>query len=85
MGAQNHDFGLRVNAAPQPFDVGSNGQMAAGLAPNQAKAVTEVLFVEGRALVDLVFQSAPSDPPPADAVLTVARKQDTAVKNGLPG
>jgi hypothetical protein len=75
----------KVNApTPQPFEVGTNGQIASGMSPDNTKSVTEVVFGEGRAAVNLVFMNAPDSPPAPDFVLDVARKQDQAVKSGLP-
>jgi hypothetical protein len=78
-------FGKYVTTAPQPFEVGTNGLIAAGLSPDNSKAVTYVTFAEGRVGVDLEFDSAPNDPAPQDVVLEVARKQDAIVKDRLPG
>jgi hypothetical protein len=44
-----------------------------------------VLFTEGRALVNLEFDSAPNDPIDAPVAIDVARNQDAAIKIGLPG
>lgn len=75
----------KVNAPnPQPFEVGTNGRIATGMSPDNAKSVTEVVFGEGRAAINLVFMNAPDNPPASDLVLAVARKQDEAVKSGLP-
>ena len=69
---------------PQPFEVGTNGRVATGMSPDNTKSVTEVVFGEGRAAINLVFMNAPSSPPAPDFVLDVAHKQDAAVKSGLP-
>jgi hypothetical protein len=47
--------------------------------------ISEVVFTQGRALVDLEYDSAPGSPAPSDGVLEVARKQAAAVAAGLPG
>jgi hypothetical protein len=73
-----------VTTAPQPLDVGTNGLMAVGLSPDNSKAVTYLTFAEGKAIVDLEFDSAPNDPAPQDAVLDIARKQDAVIKSKLP-
>jgi hypothetical protein len=78
-------MGSEVTGTPQPIDVGSNGTMIAGNSPDNSKAVTVVMFTEGRALVNLQFESAPDDPIVPEAALEIAHKQDDAVKNGLPG
>ncbi len=77
-------FGKYVTAAPQTFDIGTNGLIAVGMSPDNSKAVTYVTFAEGRVGVDLEFDSAPNDPAPQDFVLDIARKQDAVVKNRLP-
>ena len=79
-----NSFGKYVTAAPQPFQVGTNGLIAVGLSPDNSKAVTYVTFAEGRVGVDLEFDSAPNDPAPPDVVLELARKQDSVVKDRLP-
>jgi hypothetical protein len=43
-----------------------------------------VMFTEGKTFVDIEFESAAGDPLPPDFVLDVARKQDAAIKAGLP-
>ncbi len=85
-GAKDHaaSFSKYVTAAPQPFEVGTNGLIAVGQSPDNSKAVTYVTFAEGRVIVDVEFDSAPNDPAPPDAVLDIARKQDALVKNRLP-
>ena len=81
---RTQSFGKYVTAAPQPFEVGTNGLIAVGLSPDNSKAVTYVTFAEGRVGVDLEFDSAPNDPAPQDVVLDIARKQDAVVKDRLP-
>jgi hypothetical protein len=46
--------------------------------------LTEVIFTEGRAFVLLDFYSSPNNLTPNDVVLDLARKQDAAIKSGLP-
>jgi hypothetical protein len=77
--------GPTVNgAAPQPADVGTGGTMLAGNSPDGAKAITIVMFSEGKGVVTLEFDGAANDPVPPDGALDIARKQDAAIKNGLP-
>ena len=45
--------------------------------------MTVLLFTEGKALVDLEFDSAPTDPIDPGIAAEVGRKQDIAIKNGL--
>lgn len=68
----------------QPVDVGTNGAMISGVSQDNSQAITVLLFTEGRALVNLEFDSAPGDPTDPGFATEVGRKQATAVKNGLP-
>jgi hypothetical protein len=70
---------------PAPAAVGTGGAMVSGTAPEGSKAVTVLLFTEGKAFVNLEFDSAPNDPVPPQFVTDVGQKQDTAIKNGLHG
>jgi hypothetical protein len=74
----------KITGSPQPADVGSNGFMIAGTSTDNTKAITEIVFTQGRAVVDLEFDSAPNDPVPPEIALDIARKQDAAVQAGLP-
>ncbi|HEX7425663.1 MAG TPA: hypothetical protein VF328_01300 [Mycobacterium sp.] len=47
--------------------------------------MTVLLFTEGRAVVRLEFDSAPGDPMPPQVVTDVGKKQDIAIRTGLPG
>lgn len=69
---------------PQPISVGDGGTMVAGLSPDNSKAVTVLLFTEGKAFVTLEFDGAPGDLVASDYALRVAQQQDGAVKNKLP-
>src|SRR5262249_6087386 len=69
---------------PQPADVGTGGTMLSGTSPDGAKAITILMFSEGKAVVTIEFDSAANDPVPQDGALDVALKQDAAIKNRLP-
>ena len=69
---------------PQPADVGTGGTMLTGTSPDGAKAITILMFSEGKAAVTIEFDGAANDPVPPDAALDIATKQDAAIKNGLP-
>jgi hypothetical protein len=69
---------------PQPADVGTGGTMLTGTSPDGAKAITILMFSEGKGVVTLEFDGAANDPVPPDGALDIARKQDAAIKNGLP-
>ena len=70
---------------PQPIDVGTGGTMLTGTSPDGAKAITILMFSEGTGVATIEFDSAANDPVPQDGALDIARKQDAAIKNGLPG
>lgn len=74
-----------VDGAPQPADVGDggNGLIATGKSPDGSKAITEVYFTQGKALVNIEFSSEPNDPIQPDTALAIAKMQDTQVKNNL--
>jgi hypothetical protein len=73
-----------ADGQPASAPVGTSGTIISGLSPDGSKAVTVLLFAEGRAVATMEFDSAPNDPVPADFVLTVGQKQDDAIKAGLP-
>ena len=85
--AMKDELGKKITGTAQPIDVGSNGFIVVGVAADPAKQmeVSEAVFTEGKALVDLEFDCSLGNPTPNDVVLDLARKQDTAIKNGLPG
>jgi hypothetical protein len=70
---------------PAPAAVGTAGTMVSGTAPEGSKAVTVLLFTEGKAFVNLEFDSPLNDPVPPQFVTDVGQKQDTAIKTGLHG
>jgi hypothetical protein len=69
---------------PQPAAVGSNGTIVSGASPDGSKSVTVVLFTEGKAFVTLEFDGKPDDAVPPDFATSIAEKQDSAIKAGLP-
>ena len=79
------NYAGKVSGTWQPVDVGANGAMLSGTSlPDKSQAITVVLFTEGKALVNLEFDSGPNDPIDADVATNIARKQAAAIKNGLP-
>ncbi len=76
---------LSVKATPTPADVGTGGQMAVGPSPDGSKAKAIVMFTEGKSFAVLEFESPPNDSVQSDFVLDLGRKQDAAIKAGLPG
>jgi hypothetical protein len=85
--AMKDELGKKITGPSQPVDVGFNGFMVVGQSadPSKQMEISEVVFTEGRALVDLEFDCSVGNPTPNDVVLDLARKQDAAIKNGLPG
>jgi hypothetical protein len=79
-----NDLPKKVTGAPQPADVGTGGMIASGTSPDGSKAITEVLFTEGRAVVNLEFESPANDPVQPETAIAIAHMQDDAVKKGLP-
>lgn len=75
---------LSVKAAPTPADVGTGGQMAVGPSPDGSKSKAIVMFTEGKVFTVLEFESGPNDPLQPDFVLDLGKKQDAAIKSGLP-
>jgi len=67
-----------------PADVGTGGVIVVGPSPDGSKAAAALVFAEGKATALITFESAPTDPLPPDFVLDVGRKQDAAIKAGLP-
>jgi hypothetical protein len=78
------NYAGKVGGTWQPVDVGSNGALISGTSPDNSQAITVLLFSEGKALVNLEFDSAPGDPIDADIAKDIGRKQDAAIKKGLP-
>jgi hypothetical protein len=79
------NYAGKVSGTWQPVDVGSNGFMISGNSPDNSQAVTVLLFSEGKAVVNIEFDSAPNDPIDPAVAIDVGRKQDAAIKSGLPG
>ncbi|GLE52012.1 hypothetical protein ATCCBAA256_15880 [Mycobacterium montefiorense] len=77
--------GAIKGGTPAPADVGVGGTIISGPSADGSKAKTSVIFGEGKVVALIEFESAPNDLVPADIVLDVARKQDAAIKAGLPG
>ncbi|AKS32335.1 hypothetical protein [Mycolicibacterium goodii] len=69
---------------PEPVPVGTGGTVISGMAPDDSKAVTLLMFTQGRALVRLEFDSAPQDPVTEQTVATIGRMQQIALRIGLP-
>ena len=68
---------------PQPSAVGTDGTVIRGESPQGDKAVTLLLFTQGRALARLEFQSATGDATTDQFVTSVGKMQHIALRNGL--
>ncbi len=79
-----NNYAAKVSGTWQPVDVGSNGAMISGTSPDNSQAITVLLFTEGKALADLEFDSAPNNPIDPGVATDIGRKQDAAIKSGLP-
>lgn len=73
-----------VTGAPAPVEVGDQGVMSIGTSPDGSKAVTVLLFTQGKALVSMNFESAPNDPVPPEQAQDIALQQATLIADGLP-
>jgi hypothetical protein len=72
-----------ANPAPKPAEVGTEGVVASGEAPDGSKAVTVVTFTQGSAFVVMEFDSAAGDPVPEDFAVSLAQKQAENIKGAL--
>ena len=69
---------------PQPAPVGTGGTVVSGMSPDRSKAVTILLFTEGRGFARVEFDGVPGQPASPDQVTDVGQKQDIALRVGLP-
>src|SRR5271156_5708869 len=74
-----------VQGTPAPAAVGTGGTTVSGNSPDGSKGVMMLLFTEGKAFTTLNFVGPPDMFPPPEFVTDLGQKQDTAIKNGLPG
>jgi hypothetical protein len=78
-------LGDSVHGTPAPAAGGTGGTTVSGNSPDGAKGVMMLLFTEGKAFTTLNFVGPPDMLPPPDFVTDLGQKQDTLIKNGLPG
>ncbi len=78
------NYASKVTGTWQPADVGSNGNIISGTSPDNSQAITVLLFTEGKALVNMEFDSAPNDPIDGPSAIEIGRKQDAAIKANPP-
>jgi hypothetical protein len=80
-GARAESAGKVANGQTQPAAVGSGGTTVSGMSPDGSKSVTVLSFAQGNAATTIEFDGAPRDPAPADLVLELGHKQDTAIRD----
>lgn len=73
-----------TGATARPLPVGTDGTVLNGTSPDGSKAVTLVLFTQGRALARLQFASVPGDVTTERFVTDIARMQQIALRVGIP-
>jgi hypothetical protein len=73
-----------VGGTSTPADVGTGGAMAIGANSDGSKSRARLVFSEGKAFVQIEFFNPGRAPLQPDFVLDVGRKQDAAIKAGLP-
>lgn len=77
-------LGSRVaNGQTQPAPVGTGGTIVSGLSPDGSKAVSVLLFTEGKAATTVEFDGPLKDPAPADAIVEYGQQLNNAIKKGL--
>ena len=79
-GAKNALGTVIEGAVAQPAPVGANGTTAGGPSPDGSKAVTVVMFTEGRTFVTLKFDAAMTDAVAPPLAGQVAQRQDALIK-----
>jgi hypothetical protein len=79
------NYAGKVSGTWQPIDIGSNGFMISGNSPGNSQPVTVLLFSEGKAIVNMEFDSAAGNPIDPAVAIDIGRKQHAAIKSGLPG
>ncbi|MGY4647937.1 hypothetical protein [Mycobacterium sp. URHB0021] len=70
-----------ANTQSQPAAQGAGGTMLSGTSPDGTESVTVLTFTEGNTAATIEFDGPPSDPAPADFVMELGQKQDTAIKD----
>lgn len=74
---------LVTGGAPAPGGVGEESVVISGSSPEENKAVTVLLFTEGRSLVRLRFESAEGDATTDRFVTSIGKMQQIALRTGL--
>jgi hypothetical protein len=79
------NYAGKVSGTWQPVDIGAGGSTISGTSPDNSQAITVLVFSEGKAIVNMEFDGAANDPIDPAVAADIGRKQDAAVKGGLPG
>lgn len=82
---KNVGANMRITGPPQPAAVGTGAMLYPGTTTDGSQSVTALLFAERKANVILEFHSSPDDPVPPDGAIELGQKQDSNIKQGLPG
>jgi hypothetical protein len=82
---KNIGANMTITGTPQSAAVGTGGMLYLGTTTDGSQAMSTLLFAEGKAVTILEFHSALDDPVPPDAAIELGQKQDSAIKQGLPG
>jgi hypothetical protein len=85
LAATQGSYNGKVSGSWQPLAVGANGVTISGTSPDNSQTMTVLIFTEGKALVTLEFDNPPNEPVDPAVALDIGRKQDAAIKAGLPG
>lgn len=80
-GSQAELAGTVANGNTQPAAVGTGGTMVSGMSPDGSESVTVLTFTQGNAATTIEFDGPPKDPAPADLVVELGQKQDTAIRD----
>jgi hypothetical protein len=70
-----------ANGKSEPAAAGTGATMLTGMSPDGSRSVTVLSFAEGNTATTIEFDGAAKDPAPADLVLELGRKQDTAIRD----
>jgi hypothetical protein len=70
-----------ANPQTKPAAVGTGGTMVSGTSPDGTESVTVLTFTQGNAATTIEFDGPTNDPVPADLVVELGQKQDTAIKD----
>jgi hypothetical protein len=72
-----------TGGTPESTPVGDGGTVVQGTSPDGAKAITVLIFTQGKAFVTLQFDSLPGDAVPIEGATEIGTKQAEAIKKGL--